>query len=76
MVQIGEVAVIDLYMVIWCLIDDRRSGVQTRRSELSWPNTRHEGKLVPCLIASVPSMLEPWCKHTPSFHLFAGVRLA
>jgi hypothetical protein len=24
----GEVAVIDLYMVEWCLIDDRRSGVQ------------------------------------------------
>ena len=25
----GEVAVIDLYMVKWCLIVDRRSGVQT-----------------------------------------------
>lgn len=52
----GEVAVIDLYMVKWCLIDDRRSGVQTRRSELSWSNTRDERKLMPCLIASVPSM--------------------
>lgn len=52
----GVVAVIDLYMVKWCLIDDRRNGVQTRRSELSWSNTRDERKLMPCLIASAPSM--------------------
>lgn len=52
----GQVVVFDLYMVKWCLIDDRRRGVQTRRSELSRSNTRDERKLMPCLIASVPSM--------------------